>query len=75
MHDNANKRLALFGIIHNITLPTHNHLTMRTDTLRNHTIALASIIALAILGVDIAQAVAIPYGLGLIGTVGVSLSR
>jgi len=48
---------------------------MRTDILRNHTIALISIIALAILGVDIAQAVALPYGLGLAGTVGVSLSR
>jgi hypothetical protein len=48
---------------------------MRTDTLRNHTVALISIIILAILGVDIAQALAIPYGFGLLGTVGVSLSR
>jgi len=48
---------------------------MRTDTIRNHTIALVSIIALAILGVDIAQALALPYGLGLIGTIGFSLSR
>lgn len=48
---------------------------MRTEQLRNHTIALASIIILAILGVDIAQALAIPYGLGLAGTLGFSLSR
>jgi hypothetical protein len=48
---------------------------MRTDTIRNHTIALISIIALAIIGVDIAQAVAIPYGLGLAGAFGFTLSR
>lgn len=75
MQQNANKILALFGIINNITSPTHNHLTMRTDTLRNHTIAIISIIALALLGVDIAQALAIPYGLGVAGMFGVSLSR
>lgn len=72
---NANKKLAKFGIIDRITPPTNNHLTMRTEQLRNHTIALISIIALAILGVDIAQAVAIPYGLGLAGSIGTSLSR
>ena len=75
MPQNANKKLALFGRINNMSLPTHNYLTMRTDTIRNHTIALISIIALAIIGVDIAQAVAIPYGLGLAGAFGFTLSR
>lgn len=75
MPDNANKKLALFGRINNITSPTHNNLTMRTEQIRNHTIALISIIALAILGVDIAQAVAIPYGLGLLGSLGTFMVR
>lgn len=48
---------------------------MRTEQLRNHTIALASIIILAFFGVDIAQAIAIPYGLGLVASLGSSLAR
>lgn len=72
---NANNKLAKYGIINRITPPTHNTLHMRTEQIRNHTIALTSIIILAIFGVDIAQAIAIPYGLGLAGTLGTSLSR